>query len=640
MSTLWIRYSTAFIGCVLFFTHHLAYGQTVSDTLQLEEIEVVATRIQQPLDYQPTHVEVIDSASLSMQAGQNIGEVLNSSSTLFIKDNGPGGIATASQRGLSAGQIQMLWEGIPINSVMAGQTDYSLLPASLFSNVQVSSGNPSSAFGGGSLSGAIYLSSGEVRSNRISFRQSVGSFGQWQSSLNGQVKTNGWTVGLKSTVSRDENNFEYYNRAFDREEYRQHNRQEQENIIASVGFQQGVKEFESQFWFANSKNEIPGTVLNTNSQARQDDQAIRWLSTYGTEWGDAQFTFKNYVERSELNYFDPKAGTESLSTTRRWLGSASVNYRINNQFLVKGELSGGLNGVETNNYTDLKTRQQFSALLNPELAILNSRLQIYPALRLDSYNDFGTVLSPSLGVNYALSHDKLYLRGQLSRDFNPPTFNALYWLPGGDPDLKPERSNNAEAGLVYHPRWLSFSTVTLTSFYNRVNEGLRWTPNETGNYVPENVDQVTSKGLETSLTNRFAVGRKWSLVLQQSANYVHAQITEPRFQGDKALGNQLRYVPKWNYQASLRAEKDFVSAFLQYKWTSRRYTTATEKQINSLGPYHLLHATLEVQQRYFGINFRARAGIRNLLNTDYEIIQWYAMPQRNYHFSLTATYQF
>ncbi|MCW9708058.1 TonB-dependent receptor plug domain-containing protein [Fodinibius salsisoli] len=640
MSKLWIRYSTALCSCVLFFIHHLAYSQVISDTLQLEEIEVVATRIQQPLKYQPTHVEVIDSVSLSMQSVQNIGEVLNSSSMLFIKDNGPGGIATASQRGLSASQVQVLWEGIPINSVMAGQTDYSLLPASLFSTVQISSGNPSSAFGGGSLSGAIYLSSDRAEYQGVSIGQSVGSFGQWQSSLNGQIQSGNWRVHLKSAVSRDENDFEYYNRAFDQEEYRTHNRQEQENIIAGIGYSQGNKQFESKFWFADSKNEIPGTILTSNSQSRQDDQSMRWLSRYQTYWGEAEFTFKNYVDRSELNYFDSKADTRSISTTRRWLISSAFDYKINNNVLLKGELSGSLSGVETNNYTGLKTRQQFSALLNPEFETLQSRVHIYPALRLDSYNDFGTVLSPTLGVNYALRKDKLFLRGQLSRDFNPPTFNALYWLPGGDPNLKPERSNNAEAGLVYYPRWLSFSTVTLTSFYNRVNEGLRWTPNETGNYVPENVDQVTSKGLETSLTNRFTVGRQWNLVLEQSANYVHAQITEPRFDGDEALGNQLRYIPKWNYQASLRAQRTFLSAFIQYKWTNRRYTTDTQEFASSLKPYHLLHATLQLQQQYFGVNFQAQTGVRNLLNTDYEIIQWYAMPQRNYHLSLTATYEF
>ncbi|WP_372638458.1 TonB-dependent receptor, partial [Fodinibius sp.] len=112
----------------------------IADTLQLDEVEVVATRIDQPLKYQPTAVEVIDSTRLSLLHTQSIGETLSLQSSLFIKNNGPGGMATASQRGLSSEQIQVLWEGIPINSPTLGQADLSLLPTSFFSGVQVSSG--------------------------------------------------------------------------------------------------------------------------------------------------------------------------------------------------------------------------------------------------------------------------------------------------------------------------------------------------------------------------------------------------------------------------------------------------------------------------------------------------------------------
>src|SRR5699024_6930243 len=127
---------------------------------------------------------------------------------------------------------------------------------------------------------------------------------------------------------------------------------------------------------------------------------------------------------------------ESYSTSRRWIGSVSFRYPLSQKVKFKGELRGGLTGVETNNYAGLKTRQQFSVLLNPEIFLLNQRLKLYPALRFDSFNDFGNVLSPSLGVNFGLIRGKLYLRSQLSRNFNPPTFNDLYWPRSGDPDLK------------------------------------------------------------------------------------------------------------------------------------------------------------------------------------------------------------
>jgi iron complex outermembrane receptor protein len=640
MTHLYILLRTGCLIGILSFLSLNSYGQIVADTLELDEITVTATRIQQPLQAQPVNIQVIDSSLLRMQSTQTLGEILNSSSALFIKDNGPGGLATASQRGLSSEQLQVLWEGIPINHLMLGQTDLSLLPSSMFSNVQLSSGNPSTAFGGASMSGAIYLDSDLAKGNKFSYQQSAGSFGQWQSSLNGQYQSGRWQAGIHSTVSRAENDYEYFNRAYNRAETREHNRQEQENVMATLGYGTGESQFETKFWVQNSNNQIPGNVLTTNSRARKDDQALRWLSSYKTSWRGADITLKSYLDRVELNYFDPEIDVNSLSTFRRWLTSAGFDYRWSEHALIKGELSGGLSGVETNNYIGLKTRQQLSALINPEFSMLDHRLKMYPALRLDSYNDFSSVLSPSLGLNYALIFDKLYLRGQLSRDFNPPSFNALYWPQGGNPDLKPERGNSAEAGLLFKPERLTFSTFEMTAFYNQVDNGIRWNPTTNGVYSPENVDEITSKGVEGHLQNELKLPDQWLLKLDQSVSYTNAQITEARFSGDAVVGSQLRYVPKWNYQASLKLEKGMLGGLLQYRWTGRRYVTGTEDINSSLDPFRLLNASLQLKKQWAGVQFAGRAGVRNLLNTDYEIIQWYALPRRHYQFSLTATYQF
>src|SRR5699024_7394852 len=160
--------------------------------------------------------------------------------------------------------------------------------------------------------------------------------------------------------------------------------------------------------------------------------------------------------------------------------------------------SGELTGVETNNYSSLKTRQQFSALTNPEIVLLNQRLRLYPALRLDAYSDFGTVLSPSLGVNYELLADRLFVRGQLSRDFNPPTFNALYWGQGGNPHLKAEYSRGAEAVLTIKPHlWLGFENIILTAYYNDIVHGIPCHLNACGVFILSNISHMLGRGVES-----------------------------------------------------------------------------------------------------------------------------------------------
>ncbi|TYP94997.1 Outer membrane cobalamin receptor protein [Fodinibius salinus] len=621
------------------FTH----AQSVlADTLQLDEITVVATRIQQPLEYQPINIELIDSARIGMLENRDIGEILAAESSLFIKQNGPGSFSNASQRGLSSEQIQVLWEGIPINNPMLGQNDLSLLPASFFSDIQVSSGVPSTAFGGGSLSGALYLSSDWEQGSRISLQQSAGSYGQRQTSLNARYNTGLWQVGVRSMLSRSENDFSYYNRAYNREEQRSHNRTERENLMTSVKRKLDKGSLESTFWITDSKNQIPGSVISPSPKARQEDQSLRWLSSYNSRWGKAKISLTNYLERVELNYFDPEIDTHSLSTNRRWLMSADIKFQPSTFVQWKGEVSGGITGVQTNNYTSDKQRQQLSVLANPVIVALDSKLRLYPALRFDAYSDFGSVVSPSLGINYELIEETVFLRGQLSRDFNPPTFNALYWAQSGNPNLEAERSNSFEAGLAVMPSKTSFSfaSAQLTAFYSRISDGIRWFPGNNGVYSPSNVEQITSQGLEAQLKNILSFPAGLQISLRQSGSFTSTEITEPRFSGDGAVGHQLRYVPKWKYKASLSIKKGMAKALLQYQWIGRRYTTDTESISNSLDPYQVTDATLQLQKSVGGFRFTARAGINNIFGTNYEIVQWYAMPQRNYNFSLTTTYQF
>lgn len=639
MTQFYIRFSAALLCSILFLVSNNSYGQTVADTLELEEIEVTATRIRQPLKLQPVDINVIDSTRLSFLRDKDIGNVLAMESNLFVKNNGPGLFSNASQRGLSPEQIQVLWEGIPINHSMLGLSDLSLLPSSFFSSVQVSSGVPSSSFGGG-LSGGLYLNSDFKNSNQISLSQSAGSFGRYHSGLQAAVRQGNWNVSLRSKYSDADNDYKYFNRAFQRVEERDHNHHQQKHVMASAGYKKNGNRFDTKLWFSDSDNQIPGSILKTDSRSWQDDQAFRWLSSYETRVGAVDVTAKNYLDRVVLDYYDSEIDVESRSTTRQWLLSTELQYQPSAAAKIKGEISGGITGVETNNFSELKIRNRFSALVNPEFSLFDYRLKIYPALRFDSYSDFGNILSPSLGLNYELFYDKIYLRGQLSHDFNPPTFNALYWPQGGNPNLEPERSKSAEAGLVATFDNEFLNQVTIMGFYNRVHDGIRWYPDNTGTYSPSNIQEVSSKGVELSTESRYNLQSEIQFFFKQSGSLMRIEITEPRFEGDAGVDNQMRYVPQWMYKSSLQATRGFISALIHYRWVGRRYITDTEDITNSLDPYHKVDAALQAQQNWWGLTFTGNLQINNLLNADYEVIQWYAMPRRNFQFTLTATYNF
>src|SRR5699024_9383552 len=150
------------------------------------------------------------------------------------------------------------------------------------------------------------------------------SFGQWQSSLQGGYTSKGLQLSVRGLYDYAENDFEYYNRAYDRIENRNHNRHERYNVMASEGQKTGTRKWKSVLWIDRRDNQIPGNILNTSSRTRQEDPSLRWLSTNQTGWGDADISFKNYLGRIELNYLDPEADTRSLNPNRRWMVSSNL----------------------------------------------------------------------------------------------------------------------------------------------------------------------------------------------------------------------------------------------------------------------------------------------------------------------------
>jgi outer membrane receptor protein involved in Fe transport len=113
-------------------------------------------------------------------------------------------------------------------------------------------------------------------------------------------------------------------------------------------------------------------------------------------------------------------------------------------------------------------------------------LNLNLAARYASYSIGGSATVWKAGLDWHLNGE-LRVRATRSRDFRAPDLDALFsptnisnitttnvWtglpvtapqLSGGNPDLKPEVGNTLTAGIVYQPKWLSGSSLSV-DFYN------------------------------------------------------------------------------------------------------------------------------------------------------------------------------
>jgi len=611
-------------------------AQIKADTLDLGEITIESTRINKPAFDQPVQVTKIDSSRIALQTGLDLGDILSRFSLLYIRNNGPGAASVISQRGFGGEQTRVLWEGMPINHEMLGVTDLSLLPANTFSEIEVTSGSGSSLYGSG-ISGTVYLKN-DPNPDRISVGQSIGSFGNYITNGYASAQAGNFLVSVNASTQNNENDFRYYDQNSGSVEDRDRGTFENDQVMGSLRWNNGSIQTKSALWWSRADHEITENIFSGSGSATQYDESLRWVNNVKVYTDNFLLEGRFYASSTQLDYFNPAINIVSLSESRQASTEITGTYFYNERSEIRGNISGTLTEVETNNYSEVKGRKQFSAGLS---ALLNpvSRLNIYPALRLDHYNDFGEAFSPSLGVNYALIKDELSIRGTVAKNFRAPTFNDLYWPDGGSEDLEPERGFKSEIGLNHELKGEFNFNQQFSLYFIQLDNGIKWLPDTNGDFRAQNIQEITSKGMEWSGSVSVRIG-KWKLAADQNISYTRAFISEERFRNDQAEGNQLPYVPYWKTSTSLQAEISGFSAIINGIFIDERFTTEQENVNTAADEYFVLDASVNYRINFSATQLSVTAKANNLFNEQYSIVRFYPMPLRNFLIQITLTHQF
>jgi iron complex outermembrane receptor protein len=232
----------------------------------------------------------------------------------------------------------------------------------------------------------------------------------------------------------------------------------------------------------------------------------------------------------------------------------------------------------------------------------------------------------------------LTAKASAARSYRAPTLNERYYLPGGNPNLRPELCFGYEVGLQHRigtGRGVTLETE-LTAFRQDVDDWVQWLPMVSvvgaNYYSPRNLRRVRSQGLEATTALRRSVGR-YTGTVQLAYHFTDTRKTEGLAADSDPVGVQLAFVPL--HQASLGTDhrwRDWlVSSTLVF--TSFRYITASGTDF--LPATGLLGATL-------GRTLRGPAGTSllllvqatNLLNQAYDSYPGRPAPPRAFSASL------
>ena len=678
-----------FIAAILFSSLtsllNAAPSQPV-DTLYLEELRVIGTRIQVPDHRQPVWIQSVDPQLLRQLPHESAAYHLSGNTFSMVRDYGEGNMALVSQRGFSPVHTRVVWEEMPLNHPMLGMFDLSLVPAGLLDGISSSSGNPAAMSGSGGIGGILSMRT-HTHPDRFFLTRSVGSYGFGQTGLGASLRKGSFDGGIRFYHQKGDYDFPFNDPDPMQQESltRENNRKASTHLLAHGYYRHDDWHFRSLVWLDDTANDLPGSVFFP-MPARQDDRSARVLVQTGYDgWKRTWFTATAGWYYYELDYSDQFTDPADGSTATLYLIQPAVRHAWSRHHESHLSAQWAIQSVEANTYPENKQHQNLSIRWNHAWQALQT-LVLYPSVEWEWHSLFNDALNPALGITFHPATDHVMLRGMAGRNRNNPTYNDMYWEPFGNPGLKPETVFTYEAGAtvtfgrrkssqggnrnhrVASPVELPVSTgqeysragaaavmasgpaqVTtnqsggtlvagITLFRHDFDNGIRWIPGEDGMFAPENVEDIRSQGIELSIRAAQTLGFLRLDVLYLLTR-TDASVRQERFPGDGSVGRQMVYVPEWTHKGMLQINiKSRFWSRLSVQDTGERFTTMDHSSPRDpLAAYTRMDFDTGWDFNLRSVTLRTSIGIRNLTSERYEVISGYPVAPRHYRASLTMT---
>ncbi len=542
-------------------------------------------------------------------------ETLRYNTAIYFKENGFGMVSSPSFRGTNAAQTAVVWNGIHINSVFTGQTDFNTISPQNYDEITIRSGGGGVQNGSGAVGGSIHLNNSYTfkKMDTTTIGLNYGSFSTLGASASTTQTWGDHYLNVGVAFVNSENDYDYVgkNRKNGHGQFRRFSAK----VNEARRLNHGVATWNSEYSF-NHRNF--SSSLNTVGKDAYRDIATRNLwqiqQTHGI------FSVKGSVAHlfEQYNYFPDNEkffNTEGKANT--FIGGLQSEVMIKKMIRMNAKVEYTFVQAKGDNVGENSRKTVAAVLLMNHK--LSEKFNYGINLRQEFLNDFDNPFLFSADAFYSISKNyALRLNG--SKNYRVPTFNDLYWYAGGNFDLKPETSYQLELGQK-----ITFGAATLdvAAFYIASEDLIKWVPGNGGLWEPSNINNTRNYGVEAVLGYHLKLNTHQSLNFNSNYSYTKAEDLETEM--------QLIYVPF--HKASGRVQYNLYSlaVYFQALYNGEVYTTTDNS--DSVENYTVLDFGAEYS---FPWNPRITVGgrLKNIFNTYYENVAYRPMPSRNFQLFL------
>ena len=645
---------------------------------KLQEVEIVGK--ERPNE-SSAPIQVIRNQDLKTLPTLQLSDALKFMSGIVIKDyGGVGGMKTVAVRGLGSQHTGVAYDGIPLSDCQTGQIDLSRISTDNVRTLSLQIGReedifvPARLFACASLIN-IVTEEPKFKDNKpvnLQFSFTGGSFGlinpyllienRIKKKKNPEDSFYSWSLKINYLQSKGNYPFDLHY-GFGEHDSVSHERRSNSDVRALQTEANFYAHFNPKsklhfkIYYYWSDRGLPGATIYYNLE---NDQRLSNHNAFGQLHFEHHFSQKvayqcnakfNY---DQTHYLDPhyhnlEGKLDNTYIQREYYLSNSVLYKpfrqwhlsLSNDLFYNNMNANLRNFVEPGRFNCLTVvASSFtSKYVNFSANLLHT--YVFNHVKYGEAPKNENHLSPSAGLSIMpLGKHDFTIRLLYKNIFRMPSFNDLYYREVGNINLKPEKTNQFNAGLSYEHSWLGriFLSASADVYYNLVKDKIVAIPSRNlFVWSMLNYGKVNILGCEINLQFSYRIIKQLKVNLMGSYSYQHAaDMTDPN---SKTYGQQIPYTPFHSGSAAINFETPWFTVGYAVIASGIRYALGQNTPANQLDPY-------ADQSIFIGHDFNIKdkvtlgfkAEMLNIANEQYEIVRNYPMQGRSFRIKLTLKY--
>lgn len=590
----------------------------LSDSLELEQVVVTASKIEQTRRETTKPVQIIDWVQLENNAGRNLSQILNQQSGIRVNDSfgSPSNGRILYMQGAAATNTLILIDGMPISdpSGTGGLFDLRLLPTDNIQRIEIIKGSQSTLYGTDAIAGVINIITRKGADDAIngSGRLSYGSFRTFEgdAALNGRLDDK-----LRYSINYTRESSEGISAAknpgtpgaYDRDGYALDAVSARFDVMptSAITFTPSIRYSDNSGdydggAFVDANNQYSLLMINPAVQGRYESETVHLNADYS--YTRTERAFENRFGRNE---FEGRFHNADL------YGDVALNDYL--------KLLAGFNFQDFTIPGASEQQSRHASITSPYATLYLKNIGGFSTelgYRLNRHSEYGSNSTFSVAPSYRLS-DQVKLFASVTSGFKAPTLDELFGPFGANPDLDPQTSLYSNVGAEIYLLEQSLK-VSSHYFIREIDNLIIYADNR---FI--NRDRQNDRGVEFSadwlVRKGFTVGAWY--------NYLDGELTIEEEGGDTIEDNLIRRpAHAVGFHAGFEAI-DHLTIRLNGEYNGERSDlyfnpeNGFAAEVVSLDPYLLLN--LYSEYSLFEGQFSLFADVKNLLNSDFTEVYGY-----------------